>query len=299
MRGRAVILAAALILAPLGARAADLVVWWEEGYYAQEDAAVRETVAAFERETGKQVELVFYPAGGASGADRGGAGGGPAARLCLRLPRLTRTSQNGPSTIGSWTSRAPSATFRTCSIRTRLPGSRCSTRRRGRGRSTRCPWGARPTTSTSGRASWSRRGSRSRISPESGTRSGHSGATRCSRPCAGPRAATTSGASGFRCRPKPPTLANQFVQFMAAYEADYVTPDGRLVIDDPQVRRRLVEGPRPLHGDLSQGLHPARFDHLGQHRQQRAVPCPSGSHDAERHALDRQRAQARAPRGLL
>ena len=28
---------------------------------------------------------------------------------------------------------------------------------------------------------------------------------------------------------------------MAAYDADYVTPDGRLVIDDPEVRRRLIE----------------------------------------------------------
>ena len=48
----------ALILAPLGARAADLVVWWEQGYYAQEDAALREIIAAFEQKTGKQVELV-------------------------------------------------------------------------------------------------------------------------------------------------------------------------------------------------------------------------------------------------
>ena len=46
-------------MAPLGAQAADLVVWWEKGYYAQEDDAVREIVAAFEQESGKQVELVF------------------------------------------------------------------------------------------------------------------------------------------------------------------------------------------------------------------------------------------------
>jgi hypothetical protein len=26
---------------------------------------------------------------------------------------------------------------------------------------------------------------------------------------------------------------NQFFQFMTAYDADYVTPDGRLMIDDP------------------------------------------------------------------
>ena len=58
MRARAVALAVAIVLAPLGARAADLVVWWEQGFYPQEDAAIREIVAAFEQKTGKQVELV-------------------------------------------------------------------------------------------------------------------------------------------------------------------------------------------------------------------------------------------------
>ena len=57
MRARAVVLAVALALAPLGAQAADLVVWWEQGFYPQANEAVRETVAAFEK-TGKQVELV-------------------------------------------------------------------------------------------------------------------------------------------------------------------------------------------------------------------------------------------------
>jgi multiple sugar transport system substrate-binding protein len=49
---------AVLLLAPLGAQAADLVVWWFKGFYEQEDAAIREIIAAFEQETGKQVELV-------------------------------------------------------------------------------------------------------------------------------------------------------------------------------------------------------------------------------------------------
>jgi hypothetical protein len=43
MRRHAIALVATgLVLAPLGARAADLVVWWEKGYYAQEDEAVWE-----------------------------------------------------------------------------------------------------------------------------------------------------------------------------------------------------------------------------------------------------------------
>jgi multiple sugar transport system substrate-binding protein len=61
MRSRTAVLTAALAMAPLGAQAADLVVWWEQGFYPQEDEAARETIAAFEQDTGKQVELVFYP----------------------------------------------------------------------------------------------------------------------------------------------------------------------------------------------------------------------------------------------
>jgi multiple sugar transport system substrate-binding protein len=51
---------ALLAITPLGARGVDLVVWWEKGYYAQENEAVGEIIAAFEHKTGKQVELVFY-----------------------------------------------------------------------------------------------------------------------------------------------------------------------------------------------------------------------------------------------
>ena len=84
MRARAVVLAVAIVLAPLGARAADLVVWWEKGYYAQEDEALREIVAAFEQKTGKRVELDLLSAGRAAGQARGGARGRQAARLRLR-----------------------------------------------------------------------------------------------------------------------------------------------------------------------------------------------------------------------
>jgi multiple sugar transport system substrate-binding protein len=47
-------------MAPLGAKAVDLVVWWQKGAYAQEDAALREIITAFEQASGKQVELSFY-----------------------------------------------------------------------------------------------------------------------------------------------------------------------------------------------------------------------------------------------
>jgi multiple sugar transport system substrate-binding protein len=44
---------------PFGALSADFVVWWEEGFYPQADEAVAEIVAAFEHETGKDAELVL------------------------------------------------------------------------------------------------------------------------------------------------------------------------------------------------------------------------------------------------
>jgi multiple sugar transport system substrate-binding protein len=58
MRSRAVVLAAALMLASPVAQAADLVVWWEKGFYPQEDEAVREIISVFEQDTGTRVALV-------------------------------------------------------------------------------------------------------------------------------------------------------------------------------------------------------------------------------------------------
>ena len=55
-----VILGAVLVLSRLGTQASDLVVWRDKGSYAQEEAAVRDTIAAFEQKTGSQVELAFH-----------------------------------------------------------------------------------------------------------------------------------------------------------------------------------------------------------------------------------------------
>ena len=60
MRGRLVLVALAIATAPPGAKAADLVVWREKGQYVEEDEALRDTIAAFEQGSGKQVELVLH-----------------------------------------------------------------------------------------------------------------------------------------------------------------------------------------------------------------------------------------------
>jgi multiple sugar transport system substrate-binding protein len=59
MRVRAVLLAAALTLPSPRAWAADLVVWWEKGFYPQEDEAVEEVISAFQAKTGSKLELSF------------------------------------------------------------------------------------------------------------------------------------------------------------------------------------------------------------------------------------------------
>ena len=61
MRRQAIVLAAALLAAPVGAHAAEFIVWWEEGFYPEATRAVEEIVAAFEDKTGKDVEIVFQP----------------------------------------------------------------------------------------------------------------------------------------------------------------------------------------------------------------------------------------------
>jgi multiple sugar transport system substrate-binding protein len=61
MRMGSTVVATALIMAPVGAWGADLVIWWEKGQAAEEDEAVREIIAAFEQKNGKQVELVLGP----------------------------------------------------------------------------------------------------------------------------------------------------------------------------------------------------------------------------------------------
>jgi len=59
MRRQPAVLAAMLVMVPVGAQAADLVVWWDLGASPEEAAALKEVTATFEQNSGKQVELVL------------------------------------------------------------------------------------------------------------------------------------------------------------------------------------------------------------------------------------------------
>ncbi len=51
---------------------------------------------------------------------------------------------------------------------------------------------------------------------------------------------------------------------MAAYEADYVTRDGRLVIDDPEIRQRLIKAMDSYTAIYRKGCTPPDSVSLGR-----------------------------------
>ena len=104
MRSRTAVFAAMLAMAPLGAKAADLVVWWEKGLYPQEDEAVREVITAFEQETGKQVELK-QPSSMILRLRRSPRFRPGSRRISCSAGTRTITTASGPTTTGSSTSR--------------------------------------------------------------------------------------------------------------------------------------------------------------------------------------------------
>jgi multiple sugar transport system substrate-binding protein len=237
---RAAILAATLTMVPLGAGAADLVVWWDQGYYPREDAAVREIVAAFEQKTGKRVELVLRPQEELPGdigtaLEQGRppdfAFGNDASESVPKWAfddRLVDLSE----VIGSFANIFDPEVLKSVDL-------------------------------VNGRT-----GQKALYSLPIGQGSNHIHVWKSLLKSAGfeltdiPRA--WEAFWSFWCDEVQPALrkatgredtwavglpmstegfdtVDEFFQFVAAYEADYVTPDGRLVIDDPDIRQKLIE----------------------------------------------------------
>ena len=73
------------------------------------------------------------------------------------------------------------------------------------------------------------------------------------------------------------TQAIQFEQFIQAYEANYVTREGKLIIDDPEIRRRLIRAMDSYTAIYRKGCTPPDSVDLGQHRQQHRRSSPRRS----------------------
>ncbi len=240
MFGRAVVLAAALILTPLGARAADLVVWWDKGYTPEEDAAVKETVAAFEQQTAKQVELALYPQ----------------AELPNKIRQALETGRPPDIAFGTWLSEFV-ALWAFDDRLVDLSGAI------GPFANLFDPDGLDSVRMLDGKT-----GQKALYGLPIGRVSNHVHVWKSLLERAGFGVADIprewNAFWSFWCdRVQPAVRASagrddvwgvglvmsvdatdtmgQFAQFLAAYDADYVTRDGKLVIDDPGIRQRLVK----------------------------------------------------------
>ena len=240
MRARAVVLAVALVLVPLGARAADLVVWWDKGYYTQEDDALREIIAAFEQKTGKQVELAFYPQ----------------AELPNHIQQALEAGRPPDIAFGTWLSEY-TALWAFDDRLVDLSGAIG-------------PFSNLfdPDALDSVRMLDGKTGQRALYGLPVGRVSNHihvwktllqqAGFTLADIPrewdafwsfwCDHVQPAVRASAGradtwgvGLVMSVDATDTRSQFAQFVVAYNADYVTRDGKLVIDDPENRRRLVE----------------------------------------------------------
>jgi multiple sugar transport system substrate-binding protein len=239
MRSQTAVLVAALVIAPLGARAADLVVWWEQGFYPQEDGAVKEIVAAFEQESSKELELVLHEQAKFPDAIEAALEAGQPPDFAFGIfignyigqwafeDRLVNLSD----AVGHFSDLFdPDA----LSAATRLNGST---------------------------------GQRALYALPMGRTTNHVHAWKSLLEQAGftlqdiPK--EWDAFWSFWCNQVQPAVRRatgrddiwgvglsmgetgdtqyQFFQFLAAYDADYVTRDGRLVIDDPGTRRKLIE----------------------------------------------------------
>jgi multiple sugar transport system substrate-binding protein len=239
-RLKRVLLAAALSLAPLGAQAADLVVWWPEGYYAEEDAAVRETIAAFEQDSGKMVELVFYPEQGlpdriAAGLKRGQP---PDFVFGFWRPSYVRTWAfedrlvDLTDTVGHFSDLFdPNQLDRAVQLNARTGERALYGLPMGQISNYVHVW-----KSLLERAGFSLADIPTRWEPF--------WAFWCDQ--AQPAVRQALGRDDIWGIGRPMSAGSddtafQFFQFIYAYDADYVTRDGKLVIDEPEIRRRLVK----------------------------------------------------------
>jgi multiple sugar transport system substrate-binding protein len=254
MRGRLVVLAAAIALAPLGAQAADLVVWWDEGYYAEEDEAVREIITTFADSTGKQVDLVFFdevehPRAIAAALD---AGEPPDFAFGLeiaayisewayedRLADLTET-------IGYFTNVFdPDALDRVMLVNTQT----------GRRALYALPMGRVTNHVHVWRSLLEQAGLTLADVPREWTAFWSFWCDEVQ-----PAVRRAMGREDIWGIGRPMSVVYdtqfEFFQYLAANHADYVTPEGKLVIDDPEIRRKLVKAMESYTAVYKKGCTP-------------------------------------------
>jgi multiple sugar transport system substrate-binding protein len=256
MRGRSAVAAALLIIAPLKAQAADLVVWWEKGYYGQEDAALAEIVAAFEQKTGKKVEVVLLET--AEVADKLvaalDADQPPDFAFALRIRHyLVQWAVDNrlvdlTDTVGSFSSLFDPDTLARGHVRNPATGQKAL-------------FGLPIGRSTNYVHVWKSLLEKAGFTLEDIPREWDAfWSFWCDQ--VQPALRRTMGTNEIwgialnMSGEAPGETDQQFFQFVDAYGADYVTRQGKLVIDDPEIRRRLIRAMAGYTASYRRGCTP-------------------------------------------
>jgi multiple sugar transport system substrate-binding protein len=239
MRSRTAVLAALLTIAPLAAQSADLVVWWDEGYYAEEGEAVREIIAAFEQDTGKQVDLALSPQEDLPGKIETAikAGAPPDFAFGYNLPEYVSSWAfrnqlvDLADTIGTFSNLFDPEVLDRVSLLNGTTGQKAL-------------YGL-PIGRTSNHIHvWKGLLERAGFTLTDIPREWEAfWLFWCDQVQPAVRKATGRDAVWGVGLPMSPAVDTwfQFLQFVAAYHAEYVTRGGDLMIDDPEVRRGLVK----------------------------------------------------------
>jgi multiple sugar transport system substrate-binding protein len=284
MRARAVVLAVAIVLAPLGARAADLVVWWERAFYPQANAAVGEIVAAFEQETGKQVELVQHDVDQQPAAVQAAIDGGRPPDFLFgqfaehQIPRWAEEGRlvDLTDTVGALKDLFDADALELSTLRNG---------HNGRSALYALPM-ARDTTHLHVWQSLLKQAGLTLNDIPTGWDAFWSFWCDRAQPAVrkvlgrddiwGTGLAMSAGAGDTRV---------SYLQFQLAYGTPWASSDGRLQVEDPAVRAGIDPGARRLYRDLAQRLHAARLGRLDVQRQQPGLRRAAGGHDDQQHAV--------------
>jgi multiple sugar transport system substrate-binding protein len=233
------LLAAGVVLAPLGAKAADLVVWWEKGFYPQEDEAVSETIAAFEQESGKHVEVVFqedeeFPSKVLAALDAGKPPDFAFGILLYLYPAqwaLENRLVDLSDAVGAFSDLFDPEALDRAEWRNAATGQKAL-------------YGLPIGRSTNLVHIWKSLLLRAGFTLEDIPREWDAfWSFWCDQVQPAVRKALGRDdvwGIGLPMSAEADDTRTQFFQFVAAYQADYVTRDGKLMIDDPEIRRRLV-----------------------------------------------------------
>ena len=267
MRTHALALAAMLLLTPLGARAADLVVWWQKGFYAQEDEALSEVIAAFEQQTGKQVELVLSQQ----------------AELPDKLEAAIKAGQPPDFTFGFWLDTyIPKWAFEDRLVdftdavgsfsnmfdADQLDRAMLLNAKTGQ----RALYGVPMGQFMDYVHVWKSLLVRAGLSLDDIPKDWDGfWSFWCDR--AQPAVRQAAGRDdiwgiGLSMSAAAADTQDQFLQFLAADDADYVTREGKLVIDDPEIRQRLVKAIDSYTAVYRKGCTPPDFGELDRPWQQ-------------------------------